>query len=199
MREQGRVVEWNDERGFGFIVPLGGETRHFAHISEFPRDQRRPMATDLVSYIAARDERNRPQAHEIAFLAPAHARHEEPARPLGPAELAIPVVFMVALMLLTVTGLLPVAVLGAYIVMSLVAFVAYWRDKVAATRGQWRTSEATLLGFAVFGGWPGAYFARHLFRHKTRKQPFRLYFWIAVAVNCVGLIFIVSQLMVSPG
>ena len=31
---------------------------------------------------------------------------------------------------------------------------------------------ATLLQLAFFGGTPGAYAGRALFRHKTRKQPF---------------------------
>jgi uncharacterized membrane protein YsdA (DUF1294 family)/cold shock CspA family protein len=198
MREQGRVVEWNDERGFGFVVPLGGDTRHFAHIREFPRGQRRPVATDLVTYVAARDEHNRPQARQIAFVAPAQGR-EEAARPLGYAELAVPVVFVVAVLLLAVCQRVPWIVPGAYALMSLAAFVAYWRDKAAAARGGWRTSEATLLGFALFGGWPGAYLARHLFRHKTRKQPFRLLFWLAVAVNCAALVYLVSLLARHPG
>ncbi len=53
MREQGRLTEWNDERGFGFIEPLGGGARVFAHISEFPKVLRRPMATDLVPTTSA--------------------------------------------------------------------------------------------------------------------------------------------------
>ena len=84
--------------------------------------------------------------------------------------------------------------LALYAVMSVVAFFDYWRDKAAATRGRRRTPEATLLGLALFCGWPGALLARHLFRHKTRKQPFRTYFWIAVAVNCAVLVLVAAQL-----
>ncbi|MGX7896437.1 DUF1294 domain-containing protein [Tsuneonella sp. HG222] len=55
---------------------------------------------------------------------------------------------------------------------NLVAFVAFGIDKVqAGARGR-RISEDRLLSFAFMGGWPGAYAGRHLFRHKTRKQPF---------------------------
>ena len=53
-----------------------------------------------------------------------------------------------------------------------VAFAAFGIDKWAARAGGWRVSEAKLLGLAFIGGSPGAYAARHLFRHKTRKQPF---------------------------
>ena len=57
-------------------------------------------------------------------------------------------------------------------VINVVAFAAFGIDKLAARRGAWRIPEARLLGFAFFGGSPGAYAGRGLFRHKTRKQPF---------------------------
>lgn len=57
-------------------------------------------------------------------------------------------------------------------VINFVAFAAFGIDKMAARADAWRISEAKLLGLALFGGSPGAYAGRHLFRHKTRKQPF---------------------------
>jgi len=48
-------------------------------------------------------------------------------------------------------------------------------DKARAERGAWRISEGTLLWLAFWGGTPGAYAGRALFRHKTRKQPFSSY------------------------
>lgn len=194
MREQGRLTEWNDARGFGFITPLGGGPRVFAHVSEFPRDLRRPMATDLVTYDAGHDERGRAQAHHVEYMTPAHARHEEQGHPLGLFEVAFPGAFAVLLALLVVLGKIPVGLLWFYLVASIVGFAMYWQDKVAATSGKWRTSEATLLGVALIGGWPGAFIARHVFRHKTRKQPFRAYFWLAVATHCGFLAFVIVAL-----
>ena len=59
MRQQGRLTEWNDDRGFGFITPLDGGARVFVHISEFPHNRRRPMAFDLVAYNVDKDGRGR--------------------------------------------------------------------------------------------------------------------------------------------
>jgi len=70
-----------------------------------------------------------------------------------------------------------------YLVMSVVAFVAYGIDKRAARGGGRRISEATLLILGLLGGWPGALLAQRRFRHKTRKQPFRTLFWLTVVAN----------------
>ena len=35
MRYEGRLTQWNDERGFGFIEPVQGGDKVFVHISEF--------------------------------------------------------------------------------------------------------------------------------------------------------------------
>ncbi len=50
----------------------------------------------------------------------------------------------------------------------------FYDDKQRAITGMRRISEADLLGLAFVGGTPGAYLARHLFRHKresSRSRP----------------------------
>lgn len=59
MRSAGRITEWNNDKGFGFVVPNGGGTRAFAHVSQFPSGAHRPAMGDLISYLAVVDERGR--------------------------------------------------------------------------------------------------------------------------------------------
>ena len=66
----------------------------------------------------------------------------------------------------------PANIVTALIAINFVAFAAFGIDKARAEAGAWRISEGTLLKLAFFGGTPGAYAGRALFRHKTRKQPF---------------------------
>jgi len=63
----------------------------------------------------------------------------------------------------------------------------FWQDKQRAIAGQRRISEGDLLGLALIGGSPGALLARHLFRHKTRKQPFTTQLFVIIALQ-IGLI-----------
>jgi uncharacterized membrane protein YsdA (DUF1294 family) len=78
-------------------------------------------------------------------------------------------------------------ILFAYAAMSVITFVVYARDKSAATRSQWRTSEKTLHVLSTLCGWPGALLAQRLLRHKASKMSFRIAFWTTVALNIIGL------------
>jgi len=70
-----------------------------------------------------------------------------------------------------------------YVVMSLLAFFLYWRDKRQARTNEWRTPEKALHAVELLGGWPGALLAQQAFRHKTRKLSFQLVFWLIVLLH----------------
>jgi uncharacterized membrane protein YsdA (DUF1294 family) len=84
------------------------------------------------------------------------------------------------------------AVLLAYGVMSVVAYVAYARDKSAARRFRRRTPERTLHLMALLGGWPGALLAQRRLRHKSSKPSFLASFWLTVVLNLALLTWAVS-------
>jgi len=100
--------------------------------------------------------------------------------------------FLAAVAVSAAAGRTPRAVLYVYAILSLLTFAWYGRDKYAARTGNRRTPEKTLHLLALLGGWPGALAAQQLFRHKTRKKPFRLLFWATVLLNCGAVVFLHS-------
>lgn len=50
MRIHGNLGKWNDERGFGFLIPAQGGEEVFVHISAFPSDGTRPRIGELLSF-----------------------------------------------------------------------------------------------------------------------------------------------------
>ncbi len=194
-RQQGVLVDWNDDRGFGFITPSAGGSRVFVHVSAFPRG-RRPVSGCKVTYAELRDERNRPRASHVRYVAASPARRTS-ARGI-PLALATATLFFTVLIGLVVLDKLPATLLASYCLLSAVAFLLYRADKSAAQHGRWRTSEATLHTIALVGGWPGALVARPAFRHKTTKQPFRSIFWVTVIANCAALAWFVYEAPFTP-
>lgn len=64
---------------------------------------------------------------------------------------------------------------AAYLlVVNLLVFCAFGRDKRLALQGRYRVPEARLLLYAALGGALGAWLGMKRFHHKTRKWRFRL-------------------------
>lgn len=63
---------------------------------------------------------------------------------------------------------------GYYLLVNLIAFFLFLRDKRLAVTNRRRIPEATLLGWAAFGGAAGALCGMRIFHHKTRKAKFRI-------------------------
>lgn len=181
MRYQGKLTNWKENEGFGFVTPNGGGQRAFVHIKSFSNRQRRPVGNEIITYELAYDPMGRAQAENITYFG------ERPQRPLSAGRSSAPL-FIGALFLLFMTGAvalgkMPMTVPGCYLAASVVAFIAYAIDKSAAQNDRWRTPESTLHVFALIGGWPGALAAQYLMRHKSKKKSFLSMFWVTVAVN----------------
>ncbi|HEY0148260.1 MAG TPA: DUF1294 domain-containing protein [Allosphingosinicella sp.] len=83
--------------------------------------------------------------------------------------------------------------IAALLAVNLWMVALFWIDKQRARAGLWRVSEGNLLALAAIGGTPGAFLARHLFRHKTRKQPFTTYLVLIAALQVgagIGLLLL---------
>lgn len=71
---------------------------------------------------------------------------------------------------------------------SLIAFLAYGYDKWMAHLKQWRIAEMALHVVALSGGWPGAFVAQQVFRHKTdwgNQSGFKVITWLIAFAHLV--------------
>ncbi len=208
MRKQGKIVRWEAERGFGFIRSdhAGDAQEAFVHIREL-RHGTQPEVGLRVEYdeihIGGRGPRAvavvaRDQAHQS--FGPARssprathrsARQESnPQRASGSMSMiGLPLIVLYAATLIwaSVNGRLPAVAPLLATLLNAVTFFVYWLDKYASLHRQWRTSESTLHAFALAGGWPGAWLAQLLLRHKCTKASFREVFWATVLVHCAVL------------
>jgi cold shock CspA family protein len=67
MEQQGRLTQWNDARGFGFITPQSKGPCIFVHISQFQQRNRRPCLNELLTYTIGQDEQGRLRAKEVRY------------------------------------------------------------------------------------------------------------------------------------
>jgi uncharacterized membrane protein YsdA (DUF1294 family)/cold shock CspA family protein len=110
-----------------------------------------------------------------------------------PTLFAIPL-FLAFFLFISAVWKIPKISLLWPLVMSIVAFIAYAKDKRAAHSPEGeeedRIPDSTLHGLALLGGWPGALLAQQMLHHKRDQRVFRLMFWLSVVGNsvlCVAL------------
>ncbi|CAN1541569.1 Cold-shock protein, DNA-binding [Methylophilaceae bacterium] len=185
MRYQGKVKNWKDDQGFGFVTPNGGGQKAFVHIKAFSNSTYRPVEGDIITYELAVDERGRFFAKNIRFAVDAAtANTSNKSSSIGTS---FAIIFGLFFALSALLGRLPLEILGLYLASSIITFFAYAIDKSAAQNGRWRIKESTLHLFGLIGGWPGALLAQKTLRHKSKKQGFQTFFWSTVFANCLTL------------
>jgi uncharacterized membrane protein YsdA (DUF1294 family) len=83
------------------------------------------------------------------------------------------------------------AVMLVLLGINVIAFLAFGWDKYQSTRqGASRVAERSLIGLALFGGALGALIGQQVFRHKTKKQPFRMLLWLAAVINILAAVVV---------
>lgn len=218
MKLQGKVVNWNDNKGFGFVEPNGGGERTFVHIKAFKPLSRRPINDDVIIYELVYDNNNRYKAENIKFStavscnssnAPSKSiiskrtsknsnkkrtsvsKNTNPKSQSGiDFSFVFFIVFWCSLGVSVLLGKIPSIIIGLYILLSTITFITYWIDKSAAKNNRWRISENTLHLLSFLGGWPGAYLAQNILRHKSIKKQFKQVYWLTVMLNIGGLIWL---------
>lgn len=200
MRYQGKIVEWNAEKAFGFVLPNAGGRKIFVHVNEFP-SRRAPAVGALITFEIGLDSTRRSCAVRAQFVAsPAVRRAREQVREASDARTGrgkmsvwLAGVWTVVVMGFALYGAYPWKFVAAWVAVNVITFFLYASDKNAAEQGRWRTRESHLHLLALAGGWPAAAIAQQGFRHKTSKDAFRAVFWLSVVANVAVMLWLASE------
>lgn len=217
MKKQGTVVKWNSEKSFGFIRSPDTPTDIFFHRSDYS-ENRSPVEGLAVTFQEIHVGGKGPRALSVTpalnpILTTAATPREDGAAALLPRSarpaagpratpahiqnqqnrrywsvLALMGVWLLLWLVGIGTGRFPWVILTAVALLNLATFYVYWRDKAAAMQDQWRASENQLHTLSLLGGWPGAWFAQQILRHKSSKRAFQQLYWATVALHLLGLL-----------
>lgn len=205
MRDQGRLVEWLDDKGYGFIQPNDdSKGRVFLHIKDFAQKGPRPIVGCALEYMVQLDGQGRYKAKQVTYLKAAQtqkksatAKQPSPNKPqkLQPMQI-LSIVYIIALAILSFTGMLNGLLLLFISIINVMTYWFYAQDKEAAQLNQRRVPENTLHILAFLGGWPAAWLAQQRLRHKTQKQPFRKIYFCTIFLNILLILWLISPLNV---
>ncbi|HEX5380790.1 DUF1294 domain-containing protein [Acinetobacter tibetensis] len=203
MRDQGRLVEWFDDKGYGFIQPNEtNKERVFLHIKDFARPGPRPIVGCALEYMVLLDGQGRFRAQQVTYLKASQTGQKPKAKPTPPQKHSVMqlagMAYFVALAVLVIAGLLSGLVLLLICLMNAASYWFYAQDKEAAQLGGRRVPEQTLHVLAFLGGWPAAWLAQQKLRHKTQKQPFRKVYFCTIALNLLLILWLISPLNSLP-
>ncbi|AOA57125.1 DUF1294 domain-containing protein [Acinetobacter larvae] len=206
MRDQGRLIEWFDEQGYGFIQPNDAKkAKVFLHIKDFSKAGPRPIIGCALDYRVTVDGQGRYRATDVVYLKARQVRAQAAEQvvqhgtatktALQPMQYLI-AGYLIVLAILSVLGYLPSL---TWIWLMLVNVLCYWcyaLDKEAAKTQKRRIPEQNLHILAVLGGWPAAWLAQQRLRHKTQKQPFQKIYRFSILFNVLLLLWLLSPLNV---
>ena len=205
MRDQGRLVEWLDDKGYGFIQPNDeSKGRVFLHIKDFAQKGPRPILGCALEYNVQVDANGRYKATQVSYLKASQTQKSgrstpqnqfKSAQKLQPMQI-LSIAYIIVLAGLTVFGLLNGMVLLFISLMNVMSYWFYAQDKEAAQLGNRRVPENTLHILSFLGGWPAAWLAQQRLRHKTQKQPFRKIYFCTIFLNILLILWLISPLNV---
>jgi uncharacterized membrane protein YsdA (DUF1294 family)/cold shock CspA family protein len=166
-------VEWDAERGFGFLQ--SGSAKVFLHRREFSERRKDIELGDRITFLMGMDAKGRPCATGAG-----HVGH-------GGFLNDVHLILLAGLLILPGIAMSRLSAQwmyagGYFALINLVTFLSYFSDKRRARSKEWRISEARLHLFELFGGWPAAFLSQRILRHKTSKLSYQIIFWVIVGL-----------------
>jgi len=195
MKVEGKILNWNDAKGYGFVDPVGGGERAFVHIKAFIPRSRRPVNGEHICYKLVLAPDNRYRAANIAFVSDVKRMAKNNQKRTVSTTIAIfsTLLFSFILVSSVLARAIPLIFAGGYLLLSIITFCVYAIDKSASQSKRWRTKENTLHLLSLVGGWPGALLAQTTLRHKSRKHSFQVVYLLTMLMNISAFIWCHTQ------
>ena len=210
VKEKGTIIKWNDDKGYGFILPQDSRKHIFVHIKSFVNRSIRPEINQNVVYIISKNKDGKQSAinvtrgtdnllgnktnkknislKSISNNNSNYAVDYKSAHKINIAYILFVLIFLSLLVYFYINGKLPLYIIVFYGAINIITYFSYSFDKSKAITKEYRTSEKSLHLLSLIGGWAGAIIAQQRFRHKNKKISFQIVFWITVIFNISILI-----------
>lgn len=173
---QGKMINYNTQKGYGFIYSDDYPEHIFVHISEV-KNSDELMAGQMVEFKIKKTPKG---ASAISVIA--GATEKSPYFIFGSISAIITASLFVLFYYRSIHPLF------AYLIsINIATFLLYGYDKLISSTDRLRIPEWNLQSLALLGGSPMALFSQKFFRHKTIKGSFQLIYWLIVLAQIVGI------------
>jgi uncharacterized membrane protein YsdA (DUF1294 family)/cold shock CspA family protein len=208
MRKKGIITKWNDDKGFGFILPNDSQKTIFVHIKSFTDRNVRPIENQKVTYTLEKNDKgyaainvSRATDNPVRSKTNIHRKliqknkltKQIPIKEHSTDNISSVTILLIGLFVFfifyfsIIENQFPSITIVLYLLISIFTYFIYEMDKYYAINNKYRISEKSLLLLSLFGGWPGALIAQQKFRHKNKKSSFQISFWLTIFVNIIWI------------
>ncbi len=190
-RVQASLVEWKDDKGYGFARLPGGTNRVFVHAKSLQPKAQRPKKGDVLELELVEGHKG-PAAQNVRILTEIEITHRLPY------HVVTAVMLFILAQLVVIIGKAPFGLVVYYTVMGTLSIYLYGRDKQAALAGLWRISELHLLLVDLLGGIIGGLLAQQRYWHKTSKERYQTRVFAIVVFHAGILAALGTGLLIWP-
>lgn len=190
-RIQASLVDWKDEKGYGFARLPGGTDRIFVHARSLQNGMPRPKKGDVLELDLV-EGRKGPAARNVRVLSDSEIAHKLPY------HVVTAVMLFILAQLVVILDKAPFGLVVFYTLMGAFSIYLYGRDKQAAIAGLWRVSEGQLLTVDLCGGIIGGLLAQQRYWHKTSKERYQTRVFAIVVLHAGLLAALGSGFLVWP-
>ncbi len=186
MRGKGKIIKWQEEKGFGFIRLNNELAEIFFHEKCLLNPLRKPQVGDEVSFVISTNPEGKKRAERVVYKGERDQRVRD--RIFDGIYSTGACLFLLCVGYFVYLGKVDPIFLVLYLFFSIITFVLYWWDKKKAQSEGQRIPEKRLHFYSIIGGWPGALVAQRMLHHKSRKRSFLTVFYVTLALNLAGLV-----------